>query len=53
MEGKNAWKDCFSVEGVKLPTGYHFGVSATTGDLSDNHDVLSFKLYELDPPDVC
>ncbi|XP_026479110.1 vesicular integral-membrane protein VIP36 isoform X1 [Ctenocephalides felis] len=52
MEGKNAWKDCFSVEGVKLPTGYHFGVSATTGDLSDNHDVLSFKLYELDPPDA-
>lgn len=26
-------------------------MSATTGDLSDNHDVLSVKMYELDMPD--
>lgn len=35
---------------MKLPTGYHLGVSATTGDLSDNHDILSIKFYELDLP---
>lgn len=51
MENKAAWKECFKVQGVKLPTGYYFGVSATTGDLSDNHDILSIKLYELDVPD--
>ncbi|XP_066589050.1 vesicular integral-membrane protein VIP36 [Prorops nasuta] len=51
ISNKAAWKECFSVKGVKLPTGYHFGVSATTGDLSDNHDILSIRLFELDLAD--
>ena len=25
-------------------------MSATTGDLSDNHDIVSIKTYELDTP---
>uniref|UniRef100_U5ER85 Putative vesicular mannose-binding lectin n=1 Tax=Corethrella appendiculata TaxID=1370023 RepID=U5ER85_9DIPT len=50
IENKNEWKQCFSVAGVKLPTGYYFGSSATTGDLSDNHDIYSIKLYELEAP---
>ena len=45
---KRAWAPCFSIEGVHLPTGYYFGMSATTGDLSDNHDLISVKTYELD-----
>jgi len=45
---KRAWAPCFSIDGVKLPTGYYFGLSATTGDLSDAHDVISIKTYELD-----
>lgn len=54
LDGKSAWKECLSVKGVLLPTGYYFGVSATTGDLSDNHDLLSVKMYELDYlEDVC
>ncbi|XP_076367591.1 vesicular integral-membrane protein VIP36 isoform X2 [Tachypleus tridentatus] len=48
IEGKNAWKECFKVSGVKLPTGYYFGASAATGELSDNHDIISMKLYELE-----
>eukprot|EP00092_Neocalanus_flemingeri_P089581 GFUD01113355.1.p1 GENE.GFUD01113355.1~~GFUD01113355.1.p1 ORF type:complete len:328 (+),score=74.62 GFUD01113355.1:49-1032(+) len=48
MNNKRAWAPCFSTEGVKLPTGYYFGMSATTGDLSDAHDVISVKTYELD-----
>ena len=36
------------MEGVKLPTGYYFGMSATTGNLSDAHDVISIRTYELD-----
>jgi len=47
---KRAWAPCFTMEGVKLPTGYYFGMSATTGDLSDAHDVISVKTYELDTP---
>jgi hypothetical protein len=46
--GKNAWKECFKVSDVVLPTGYFFGMSAATGDLSDNHDVISIKAYEID-----
>ena len=34
----------FAEDGIRLPTGYYFGVSATTGDLSDNHDVISLKV---------
>lgn len=48
LDGKNAWKECLKVENVLLPTGYYFGASATTGDLSDNHDLISMKMYELD-----
>ena len=51
LHNKRAWAPCFSVDGVKLPTGYYFGMSATTGDLSDAHDVISIKTYELDTAD--
>ncbi|KAK9889724.1 hypothetical protein WA026_007105 [Henosepilachna vigintioctopunctata] len=47
---KAAWKQCLRVEGVILPTGYHIGLSATTGDLSDNHDIISVRLFELELP---
>nr|CAD7570739.1 unnamed protein product [Timema californicum] len=28
VENKAAWKECLSVKGVRLPTGYYFGVTA-------------------------
>lgn len=51
LVNKAAWHQCFQVDGILLPTGYYFGVSATTGDLSDYHDILSIKLYELEGDD--
>lgn len=48
MENKQVWKTCFAVDGVKLPTGYYFGASAATGDLSDNHEIYSIRMYELE-----
>lgn len=48
LQNKRAWAPCFTLDGVKLPTGYYFGMSATTGDLSDAHDIISIKTYELD-----
>lgn len=51
IENKAAWKPCLSVQGVRLPTAYYFGMTAGTGDLSDNHDIMSVRLYELDLPD--
>lgn len=47
FESTGVWKECFSVKDVILPTGYHIGVSAATGDLSDNHDVISIKTVML------
>ncbi|KAB0405896.1 hypothetical protein E2I00_015950, partial [Balaenoptera physalus] len=33
---ENEWKNCIDITGVRLPTGYYFGASAGTGDLSGN-----------------
>lgn len=51
IDDKAGWKECFAVEDVKLPIGYYFGASAATGDLADNHDIISIKFYELDMGD--
>lgn len=48
FENDGKWKECFRVNGVLLPTNYYFGVSATTGDLSDNHDVIALRFFELE-----
>ncbi|OQR77281.1 VIP36 protein-like [Tropilaelaps mercedesae] len=50
--GKKEWNECFRVTGVRLPTKYHFGVSAATGDLSDHHDIIGIKVFELDGNDA-
>ncbi|KAI2803579.1 hypothetical protein RDWZM_001565 [Blomia tropicalis] len=50
IDGTGLWEQCFVAEGVRLPTGLYFGVTAATGDLSDNHDVISIKTYMLDAP---
>lgn len=34
VDGKQEWKDCLDIPGVKLPQGYYFGASSATGDLS-------------------
>lgn len=34
VDDKNEWKECIDIAGVRLPTGYYFGASAATGDLS-------------------
>uniref|UniRef100_A0A8C7TG81 Lectin, mannose-binding 2 n=1 Tax=Oncorhynchus mykiss TaxID=8022 RepID=A0A8C7TG81_ONCMY len=47
IDDKNEWKECIDIGGVRLPTGYYFGASAATGDLSDNHDIISMKMYQL------
>ncbi|NWS78790.1 LMA2L protein, partial [Crotophaga sulcirostris] len=47
IDGKHEWRDCIDVPGVHLPRGYYFGTSSVTGDLSDNHDIISLKLYQL------
>lgn len=48
VEDEGKWNDCLDQYGVTLPTGYFIGFSGSTGDLSDNHDILSVKFYELE-----
>jgi len=47
VDDKRGWRPCFEVDGVHLPTGYFLGISAATGDLVDNHDIIGVKTYEL------
>ncbi|XP_015787315.1 vesicular integral-membrane protein VIP36 [Tetranychus urticae] len=47
FESRGAFKECFSVKGVILPSNYYIGVSAATGELSDNHDVIAIKTFQL------
>ena len=51
LDNKREWEQCLQVNDVILPTGYFFGASATTGDLSDAHDIISTKLFELEAPE--
>lgn len=45
-----AWTDCFHLTNIHLPSGYYFGASASTGDLADNHDIVSIKVGEAPFP---
>uniref|UniRef100_A0A3Q3WVN1 L-type lectin-like domain-containing protein n=1 Tax=Mola mola TaxID=94237 RepID=A0A3Q3WVN1_MOLML len=47
VDGKQTWRECADITGLRLPSGYFFGASSATGDLSDNHDIISMKLYQL------
>ncbi|KAJ3604629.1 hypothetical protein NHX12_029369 [Muraenolepis orangiensis] len=47
VDGLREWRDCAEVTGLRLPLGYYFGASSATGDLSDNHDLISMKLFDL------
>lgn len=39
------WVSCASVSDVDIPQGFHWGATAATGAVSDNHDVLSLRVY--------
>jgi len=48
VDGQGNWRQCFVKTGLVLPCGYYFGVTAATGDLSDNHDVTAIRTYQLE-----
>lgn len=41
------FQTCTVVENVDLPSNYYFGVSAATGGLADDHDVIKFLTSSL------
>lgn len=49
---ETSWTDCFEVPNVKVPTVAYLGFSAETGELADNHDIISVdtkNLYAVSP----
>lgn len=49
VKNQGQWESCFFAFDVDLPAGYFFGATAATGDLADNHDILSIKVSEPPP----
>ncbi|KAK2589071.1 hypothetical protein KPH14_001906 [Odynerus spinipes] len=44
------YEACFRAENVFLPEHGYFGISAATGGLADDHDVIHFLTTSLHPP---
>ncbi|XP_048359691.1 protein ERGIC-53 isoform X2 [Sphaerodactylus townsendi] len=47
---KEDYEFCAKVENMVLPSEGYFGISAATGGLADDHDVLSFLTFQLTEP---
>ncbi|RUP29653.1 hypothetical protein BC936DRAFT_138676 [Jimgerdemannia flammicorona] len=50
FKGRGEYALCIKRTGIKLPTGYYFGISASSQHPADDHDVHSFETYQLNPP---
>jgi lectin, mannose-binding 2 len=45
------WDLCFTLPDVKIPAVAYLGFSAETGELSDNHDIISVNARNIVVPD--
>lgn len=53
-KGDGIWTPCFDIPNIKVPAVAYLGFSAETGELSDNHDIISVEtknLYNAPPAD--
>lgn len=41
------WTDCFETGPLKLPSLAYLGFSAETGELHDNHDILTVETWNM------
>lgn len=50
-KSKGVWETCFHTTDVPgLPVPSYMGFSAQTGELSENHDIISAQVYQLTQP---
>ena len=47
---EDVWTRCFEVPNIKLPSVTYLGFSAETGELADNHDIISIETKNLYSP---
>ncbi|KAJ1773955.1 hypothetical protein IW140_003197 [Coemansia sp. RSA 1813] len=47
LQPKDQWMNCFTITNVTLPDGSYLGFTALTGDISDNHDIISVRAETL------
>ncbi|KAJ2080454.1 hypothetical protein H4R24_003065 [Coemansia sp. RSA 988] len=47
LQPKEKWMNCFVIPNVTLPENSYLGFTALTGDISDNHDILSVRAETL------
>lgn len=41
------WTECFETEPIKLPSAFYLGFSAETGEVTDNHDIISVASHNM------
>lgn len=41
------WTDCFETGTLKLPAPLYLGFSAETGELHDNHDIITVETWNM------
>lgn len=46
-KSEGEWTQCFEVQNFKVPPVAYLGFSAETGELSDNHDIISVRTHNL------
>jgi mannose-binding lectin 2 len=46
---EDEWEECFKQHNVRLPPGLFLGFSAHTGEVTDNHDIISVVTRMLQP----
>ncbi|KAF4313724.1 Legume-like lectin [Botryosphaeria dothidea] len=49
-KSEDTWTECFTVTDVKIPPVAYLGFSAETGELADNHDIISLSTKNLYQP---
>lgn len=45
-----SWRHCFVLRGVRLPSGLFLGASASTGDLTDAHEIDRVRVFAPENP---
>jgi mannose-binding lectin 2 len=46
-KSEEKWENCFTLGDVKIPSVAYLGFSAETGELADNHDIISVSTKNL------